>query len=49
MTKLFNLVMAAPVTTVFIKENWGRSSAWLERRPVTAEAASSNLVDPVLP
>ncbi len=26
---------------------WGRSSVWLERRPVTPEVASSSLVGPV--
>ncbi len=27
-------------------EKWGRSSVWLERRPVTPEVASSSLVGP---
>ena len=32
--------------TTYIKRPRGRSSVWLERRPVTPEVASSSLVGP---
>ncbi len=32
--------------TIYIKRPRGRSSVWLERRPVTPEVASSSLVGP---
>lgn len=31
-----------------IEQRWGRSSVWLERLPVTQEAASSSLVAPAI-
>ena len=38
---------SSPVPPMAYRE-WGRSSVWLERRPVTPEVASSSLVGPAM-